>query len=39
VEGKRIAAMRIQTEDYQKIVKDLEGRGYPVLSVGKWPSL
>jgi acetoin utilization protein AcuB len=39
VEGKRIAAMRIQTEDYQKIVKDLEASGYPVLSVGKWPSL
>lgn len=39
VEGKRIAAIRIQTEDYQNIVKDLENEGYPVLSVGKWPSL
>jgi acetoin utilization protein AcuB len=39
VEGKRIAAIRIQTEDYQKIVKDLENSGYPVLSIGKWPSL
>jgi acetoin utilization protein AcuB len=39
IEGKRIAAIRIQTEDYQNIVKDLEKAGYPVLSVGKWPSL
>jgi len=39
VEGKRIAAIRIQTEDYQNIVKDLEKAGYPVLSVGKWPSI
>jgi len=39
VEGKRIAAIRIQTEDYQDIVKDLEKGGYPVLSVGKWPSI
>jgi acetoin utilization protein AcuB len=39
VEGKRIAAMRIQTEDYKNILKELEDRGYPVLSVGKWPDL
>jgi len=39
VEGKRIAAIRIQTEDYQAILKDLEKAGYPVLSVGKWPAL
>jgi len=39
VEGKRVAAIRIQTEDYQPIVKDLEKAGYPVLSVGKWPAL
>jgi acetoin utilization protein AcuB len=39
VEGKRIAAIRIQTEDYQNIVKELEKAGYPVLSVGKWPSI
>jgi acetoin utilization protein AcuB len=39
VEGKRIAAIRIQTEDYQAIIKDLEKAGYPVLSVGKWPAL
>jgi acetoin utilization protein AcuB len=39
VEGKRIAVIRIQTEDYQPIIKDLEKTGYPVLSVGKWPAL
>ncbi len=39
VEGKRIAAIRIKTEAYQPIAKDLEKSGYPVLSVGKWPSV
>ncbi|NWF94368.1 MAG: CBS domain-containing protein [Syntrophaceae bacterium] len=39
VEGKRIAAIRIQTEDYQDIINDLEKAGYPVLTVGKWPSI
>ena len=39
VEGKRIAAIRIKTEKYEPIVKDLEKTGYPVLSVGKWPSV
>jgi len=39
VEGKRIAAIRIETEAYEPIVKDLEKAGYPVLSVGKWPSV
>jgi acetoin utilization protein AcuB len=39
VEEKRIAAIRIATEKYEAIVKDLEKAGYPVLSVGKWPSL
>jgi acetoin utilization protein AcuB len=39
VEEKRIAAIRIKTEKYQPIVKDLEKAGYPVLSVGKWPSI
>jgi len=38
VEGKRIAAIRIDTENYEAIVRDLEKAGYPVLSVGKWPS-
>ena len=39
VEGKRIAAIRIETEAYEPIVRDLEKAGYPVLSVGKWPSI
>jgi len=39
VEGKRIAAIRIKTDDYEAIVKDLEKAGYDVLSVGKWPSI
>jgi acetoin utilization protein AcuB len=39
VEGKRVAAIRIETEKYEAIVKDLEKAGYPVLSVGKRPSL
>jgi len=39
VEGKRIAAIRIKTEDYKEIVKDLEKAGYDVLSIGKWPSV
>ncbi len=37
VEGKRVAAIRIKTEDYKQIVKDLEKAGYDVLSIGKWP--
>jgi acetoin utilization protein AcuB len=36
VEGKRIVATRIKTEEYVPIVKDLEKAGYPVLSVGEW---
>ena len=39
VEGRRISAIRIRTEDYENIIKELEGAGYPVLSIGKWPSL
>ena len=39
VEGKRIAAIRIKTEEYEAVIKDLEKAGYPVLSIGKWPSL
>ncbi len=38
VEGKRIAAIRIRTEEYEPIVKDLEKAGYAVLSIGKWSS-
>ena len=39
VEEKRIAALRIRTEDYKKIVDDLEKKGFGVLSIGKWPSI
>jgi acetoin utilization protein AcuB len=39
VEGKRIAAIRIRTEEYKDVVKDLEKAGYDVLSIGKWPSI
>ncbi|MDO9123693.1 MAG: CBS and ACT domain-containing protein, partial [Deltaproteobacteria bacterium] len=39
VDGKRVAAIRIQTEEYQEATKDLEKAGYDVLSVGKWPSV
>ncbi len=37
VEGKRIAAFRIRTEEYKDLVADLEKAGYDVLSIGKWP--
>ncbi|MBS3917864.1 MAG: CBS domain-containing protein [Deltaproteobacteria bacterium] len=39
VDGKRIAAIRIQTENYQEAKKDIEKAGYDVLSVGHWPSV
>jgi acetoin utilization protein AcuB len=39
VEGNRIAAVRIKTEEYKDVVQDLEKADYPVLSVGKWPSV
>lgn len=39
IEGKRIAAIRIRTEAYEPIARDLEEAGYPVLSIGKWPSI
>jgi acetoin utilization protein AcuB len=39
VEGKRIAAIRIKTEDYKDVAKDLEKAGYDVLSIGKWPAI
>ena len=38
VEGKRIVAIRIRTESYDGIVKDLEKADYPVLSIGTWSS-
>ena len=39
VEGKRIAAIRIRTEEYKDVVNDLEKAGFDVLSIGKWPSI
>jgi len=39
VDGKRIAAMRLQTEDVEEVVKELEKSGYDVLSIGRWPSV
>lgn len=39
VEGKRIAAIRIRTEEYKDVVADIEKAGYDVLSIGKWPSI
>ena len=39
VEGKRIAAIRIRTEEYKDVVTDLEKAGFDVLSIGKWPSI
>jgi acetoin utilization protein AcuB len=39
VEGKRLAAIRIKTEDYKNVVEDLEKEGPDVLSIGKWPSI
>ncbi len=38
VEGKRVAVIRIKTEAYGPVVKDLEKAGYTVLSAGKWSS-
>jgi acetoin utilization protein AcuB len=38
VEGRRIVAIRIKTESYEDIVKELEKADYPVLSIGKWSS-
>jgi acetoin utilization protein AcuB len=39
VDGKRLTAIRIRTEKYKVIVQDLEKAGFPVLSIGKWPSV
>jgi acetoin utilization protein AcuB len=39
VEGKRITAIRLRTEEYKDVVTDLEKAGYDVLSIGKWPSI
>jgi acetoin utilization protein AcuB len=39
VEGKRITAIRIDTENYDEVIKEIEKAGYDVLSIGKWPSI
>ncbi len=36
VGGKRVAAIRIETHDYQDVVKELNQKGYEVLSTDKW---
>jgi acetoin utilization protein AcuB len=36
IDGRRVAAIRIQTDDYKPIVEDLEKKGYQVLSVNTW---
>ena len=36
VDGKRVAAIRIQTHEYENIVKELNQKGYEVLSTDKW---
>ena len=37
VQGKRLTAVRVETQDYQLIVKGLEKAGFEVLSIDKWP--
>jgi len=37
VQGKRLVAIRIETQDYQAIVNGLKKAGYEVLSIDKWP--
>ncbi len=36
VNGKRVAALRIQTHEYEGIVRELEKKGYEILSINKW---
>ena len=36
VDGKRIAAIRLQTHDFEPIVKELQKAGYEILTTGKW---
>ena len=38
VQGKRVAAIRVETQDYANIVKGLENAGYNVLSTDQWPA-
>jgi acetoin utilization protein AcuB len=39
VEGKRQVVIRLRTQDYARIVRDLEKLGYGIESVVKWPSM
>ena len=39
VEGKRQVVIRLKTQEYEGIVRDLEKAGYTVESVQKWPSM
>jgi acetoin utilization protein AcuB len=39
VEGKRQVVIRLKTQDYERIVRDLEKIGYGIESVTKWPSM
>jgi acetoin utilization protein AcuB len=36
VNGKRVVAIRIESHDYENLVKELKEKGYDVLSVNKW---
>ena len=36
VQGKRVAAVRIATQDFEAIVEDLQKKGYEVLSTDRW---
>jgi acetoin utilization protein AcuB len=38
VDGKRVAAIRIDTHTHEEVVKELEKKGYEVLSINAWPS-
>lgn len=39
VDGKRIAAIRLQAENNPEINKELEKAGYDILSIGHWPAV
>jgi acetoin utilization protein AcuB len=38
VDGKRIVAIRVKTEDYKPIIQEIEKMGDEVLSIGEWES-
>jgi acetoin utilization protein AcuB len=38
VEGKRIVAIRVETQDYKPIIEEIEKQGDEVLSIGEWES-